>query len=149
MEEDRGVYQCVASLVVAGGDQRQAAANGRLSVIRKFCFLFTVLELQLSLPLLSSPSLPSLVTPPTIITEPTSDLLVFVGVAVSLPCTASGFPPPVFTWARGGGTPVDLQNSEHSSNCGNFRGVFISFLASFFLYLHTIFLISICTRISL
>ncbi|CAI8056046.1 Protein sidekick-2 [Geodia barretti] len=87
MEDNRGVYQCVASLVVAGGDQRQAAANGRLSVI---------------------------LTPPTITTEPTSDLLVFVGVAVSLPCTASGFPPPAFTWARGDGTPVELQNSRIS-----------------------------------
>ena len=38
MEEHAGVYQCVASLVVAGGDQRQAAANERLSVIRKFTF---------------------------------------------------------------------------------------------------------------
>ena len=42
MEDNRGVYQCVASLVVAGGDQRQAAANGRLSVIRTFSFPFTV-----------------------------------------------------------------------------------------------------------
>ena len=104
---------------------------------------FVFLLLFLLQPLLSSRHLfLSLVTPPTITTEPTSDLLVFVGVAVSLPCTASGFPPPAFTWARGDGTPVDLQNSEDSSNCGTFHGVFILFFqASFSLSVpHTIFL---------
>ena len=61
-----------------------------------------------------SPSLPSVVAP-TLITQPTSDLLVFEDETVSLPCTASGSPPPQFSWVRGGGTPVDLQDSTSDS----------------------------------